>query len=157
MSEAVLNIRAVEMSALRRKNRELRRQLSELEGILHDNDSAVTMLHRLALLLIARPAGWRGKCEELLRRGTNSAGCKIIVFGKSHAGLLGKAAKLPAGGRVDDLPFVKVVESSVYYHLPVRAGSKTKGVVIFSMKRAAFREGDDDFCRRIAALLSAAL
>lgn len=156
----VLDIRAAEVSELRGKNRRLRRQLAEIEEIVRDNDAMVLLMHRLALLLIVRAPNWRGEAELLLRRGMKAAGCRIITIdGRADARLSSQISRLPAGGQVAEKPLIDTVDSAaVYYHLPLKHGRKVKGAVIFSMRRAThLRPGDDDFCRRLAALLAAVL
>ena len=158
---AVLDIRATEMAKLRDKNRRLRRQLSEIEEIIHDNDAMVLLMHRLSLLLIGRAKNWQGEAELLLRRGMKAAGCRIIVMADNRAvaQLSGRISRLPAGGRAEQTPLVGTADAdAVYYHLPLKQGRKVLGAVIFSMRQAThLRPGDDDFCRRLAALLAAAL
>ena len=46
--------------------------------------------------------------------------------------------------------------AKIYYHLPLRSGRKNVGLLTLAM-RDEVRAGDDDFCRRLSALLAAAL
>ena len=169
--ETVLNIRAAEMTALREKNRRLRRLLAEMRDIAAENDAMVLSLHRLSLLLIARHPDWQARAESLLRREWRAAECKIVVFARGDAALKTRAARLPAGGRADkhsmladDSPSSAkrkpVADSNsdfaAHYHLPLRVGRQTKGLLALTLREAA-RGGDDDFCKRLAALLAAAL
>ena len=155
----VLNIRAQEAEALRGKNRVLRRRLAEREEIIRDNDAMVSILHRLSLLLVARESGWRGRAEELLRRGLKAAECAVIIFDRRHETLAGKASRLPAGGRISETPLQGVASAgALYYHLPLKRGRRAAGLVILKFTpKNRFREGGDDLCRRIAELLAAAL
>ena len=169
--ETVLNIRAAEMTALREKNRRLRRLLAEMRDIAAENDAMVLSLHRLSLLLIARRPDWQARAESLLRREWRAAECKIVVFARGDAALKTRAARLPAGGRADkhsmladDSPSSAKRKSAAdsnsdfaaHYHLPLRVGRQTKGLLALTLREAA-RGGDDDFCKRLAALLAAAL
>ena len=172
--ETVLNIRAAEMTALREKNRRLRRLLSEMRDIAAENDAMVLSLHRLSLLLIARRPDWQARAESLLRREWRAAECKIVVFARGDAALKTRAARLPAGGRADkhsmladDSPSSVArrkpkpaadsnSDFAAHYHLPLRVGRQTKGLLALTLREAA-RGGDDDFCKRLAALLAAAL
>ena len=169
--ETVLNIRAAEMTALREKNRRLRRLLAEMRDIATENDAMVLSLHRLSLLLIARRPDWQTRAESLLRREWRAAECKIVVFARGDAALKTRAARLPAGGRADkhsmladDSPSSAKRKSAAdsnsdfaaHYHLPLRVGRQTKGLLALTLREAA-RGGDDDFCKRLAALLAAAL
>lgn len=155
---AVLNIRATEIASLRDKNRQLRRQIAEMESIIRDNDATVAMLHRLSALLIARESGWRAKAEQMLRRGMKSADARIHLL-KSADPLSAKVAKLPAGGRADESPLCKTkTRGALYYHLPLKDGRRSLGLLILTLRQKQdFQDGDDDFCRRLSALLSAAL
>ena len=169
--ETVLNIRAAEMTALREKNRRLRRLLAEMRDIAAENDAMVLSLHRLSLLLIARRPDWQARAESLLRREWRAAECKIVVFARGDAALKTRAARLPAGGRADkhsmladDSPSSAKRKSAAdsnsdfaaHYHLPLRVGRQTKGLLALTLREAT-RGGDDDFCKRLAALLAAAL
>ena len=169
--ETVLNIRAAEMTALREKNRRLRRLLAEMRDIAAENDAMVLSLHRLSLLLIARRPDWQARAESLLRREWHAAECKIVVFARGDAALKTRAARLPAGGRADKHSMLADDSPSsakrkpaadsnsdfaAHYHLPLRVGRQTKGLLALTLREAA-RGGDDDFCKRLAALLAAAL
>ena len=169
--ETVLNIRAAEMTALREKNRRLRRLLAEMRDIAAENDAMVLSLHRLSLLLIARRPDWQTRAESLLRREWRAAECKIVVFARGDAALKTRAARLPAGGRADKHSMLADDSPSsakrkpaadsnsdfaAHYHLPLRVGRQTKGLLALTLREAA-RGGDDDFCKRLAALLAAAL
>ena len=169
--ETVLNIRAAEMTALREKNRRLRRLLAEMRDIAAENDAMVLSLHRLSLLLIARRPDWQARAESLLRREWRAAECKIVVFARGDAALKTRAARLPAGGRADKHSMLADDSPSsakrkpaadsnsdfaAHYHLPLRVGRQTKGLLALTLRETA-RGGDDDFCKRLAALLAAAL
>ena len=169
--ETVLNIRAAEMTALREKNRRLRRLLAEMRDIAAENDAMVLSLHRLSLLLIARRPDWQARAESLLRREWRAAECKIVVFARGDAALKTRTARLPAGGRADKHSMLADDSPSsakrkpaadsnsdfaAHYHLPLRVGRQTKGLLALTLRETA-RGGDDDFCKRLAALLAAAL
>lgn len=156
---AVLNIRATEISSLRDKNRSLHRRLVEMESVIRDNDAMVAMMHRLAVLLIARNDDWRTHAESMLRRGMKTAGAHIYLLQNSTDPLSTKIARIPVGGRADDSPLCDdVIKGALYYHLPLKNGRRAAGLLTLTLRQKRdFREGDDDFCRRLAELLSAAL
>lgn len=156
---AVLTMRATEMASLRDKNRRLNRRLAEMETVIRDNDATVTMMHRLAVLLIVREDGWRARAESLLRRGMKTAGAHIHLLKDSADPLSAKIARLPAGGRADDSPLCEgATKGALYYHLPLKNERRAAGLLTLTLRQKRdFREGEDDFCRRLAALLSAAL
>lgn len=183
---AIIDIRAADMKALREKNRALRRALADIEGIVRDNDTTVALLHELALLLIARRRDWRQRAEKLLCRGMQATTCQIMVFNKTHAALAKATKRLPIGGcSLEGMllengnlstPAVKTkkstvaktaktaknnkttkVKTPVYYHLPLRRANKMHGLLILTMRQSAMRDGDDTLCRRLSALLVAAL
>ena len=56
----IVEIRAREISSLRRQNRALRAELSSLRERAGENDAALMVLHKLALLLAGRRGvdGW---------------------------------------------------------------------------------------------------
>ncbi|MGI9307504.1 MAG: hypothetical protein ACR2P5_09445 [Gammaproteobacteria bacterium] len=153
----ILAMRAKE-EVLRGKNRSSRRETAAREDILRDNDATVAVLHRLSLLLIARKTGWQRQAEILLRRGFKAAECNIAVFGPRDA-LAVKASRLPAGGRADDAPLSGAQKkAALYYHLPLKQGRRAAGLLTLAFRQKEhLREGDDIFCRRLAALLAAAL
>ena len=181
---AIIDIRAADRKALRDKNRDLRRALADIEDIVRDNDATVTLLHELALLLIARRSDWRQCTEKLLRRGMQAANCQVIVFNKNHVALAKAAKRLPIGGCSLEYPLLEgdnksvqtaksakstkaaktaksgkpaKVKTSAYYHLPLRRAGKTLGLLVLTMPQSALRDGDDALCRRLSALLGAAL
>ena len=158
----VLDIRAKEMAHLRDTNRQLQTRLTTLENIVRDNDALVETLHRLSVLLIARADGWRGKAELLLRRGTKASAADIYICSSAfaeHAGLVKKIMRLPAGGRADEVPLVgQTATGATYYHLPIKTGRAVTGLLTLSFRqKALLRDGDNHFCLRLAALLSAAI
>ena len=159
MTNAVLSMRAAEMASLRDKNRRLRRRLAEMDAVIRDNDATVAMMHRLAVLLVARGGDWRARAELLLRRGMKAADARIDVLDDSADSLSAKVARLPAGGRADDSPLRDgAAKGALYYHLPLKDGRRPVGLLTLTLRQKRdFRDGDDDFCRRLAALLSAAL
>lgn len=177
MSNSVLDMRADEMASLREKNRRLRRRLAEAESIACENDAAVAMSHRLALLLITKENGWQKKAEVIVRRGWNASAAHLHLFAKpasalsaSDKQLAAKLSRMPAGGCQTDSPLLsgkggakadksdKAGKYATYYHLPIKDGRRVLGVLTLSFRKkdAFIKDGADDFCRRIAALLSAA-
>lgn len=162
MSSDVLSIRATEIASLRDKNRRLRRRIAEMESVIRDNDDTVTMMHRLSALLIARESGWRAQAELLLRRGLKAADADIYSLSSAADPLSAKIAKLPAGGRADDSPLrqtaAAMTKGALYYHLPLKSGRRPAGLLTLTLRQKGdLRDGDDEFCRRLAMLLSAAI
>ncbi|MGU9951917.1 MAG: hypothetical protein ACNYPH_06400 [Gammaproteobacteria bacterium WSBS_2016_MAG_OTU1] len=157
----ILNIRAAEITALREKNRHLRRRIADINNIAAENDAMIVLLHRLSLLLIARKKDWHADAELLLRRGFKAAACQITVLKRGDTVLNKKIAALPLGGRTDKEPLVVAIGGAtsgvkVYYHLPLRSARKNIGLLTFVMRNEV-QAGDDDFCQRLSALLAAAL
>lgn len=159
MSNAVLSIRATEIASLRDKNRQLRRRIAEMESILRENDATVAMMHQLSQLLIVRQRGWCARAETLLRRATKSAGAHIFVLKNAADPLSAKISRLPAGGRADNSPLsAKTTKGALYYHLPLKHGRRPLGLLTLTLrKKSDLQDGDDEFCRRLAVLLSAAI
>ena len=155
----VLDIRADEMARLRARNRRLREQLNEIESILHDNAEMVDAMHRLSILLIAREKDWITRAESILRRGLGANAAEIHVVRATNKTLSAQIARLPVAGRADDAPLrANVGKGALYYHLPIKEGRRVKGLLTLSFRRkTALRSGDDELCRRIGAMLSAAL
>lgn len=158
---AVLTMRANEMASLRDANRRLTRRIAEMEAIVRDNDSTITMMHRIALILVARERGWRERAEKLLQRGMKTAGAHIYAPEPDNDGgdIAKKIARLPAGGRADDRALCKEAKKgALYYHLPLKNGRRVAGLLTLTLKhRRDLMEGEDEFCRRLASLLALAL
>ena len=153
----VLTIRANEIASLRDTKRQLLRKVADMEAIAHENDIAVAMMHRIALLLIAREFDWRKKTEKILQLGMKAVGAHIYT---QHAGELAAAiSRLPAGGRADTAPLHDGVKrGALYYHLPLKSGRRIAGLLTLTLKnKQDLLEGDDEFCRRLASLLTSAL
>lgn len=155
----VLDIRADEMSKLRDRNRRLRERLTELESILHDNAAMLDAMHRLSILLIAREKDWISRAESILRRGLGANAAEIFIVRATNKTLSAQIARLPVAGRADDSPLrAESEKGALYYHLPLKKGKRVKGLLTLSFRRkAALRGDDDELCRRIGAMLSAAL
>ena len=154
-----LDIGAKEIVGLRRVNRKLRQRLTEIENIIHDNDVMLSMLHHIALLLLHRPQDWPQRAETLMRRGMKVSGCRLMVFSASDKTTAAQTARLPAGGKPAQTPLdPKAPKAAVYYHLPIKQGRQAVGLITFSTRQDKdFIRGDDEFCRRLAQLLAAAL
>lgn len=158
----LLNIRAREITDLRRRKRELTALLADMEKNAYANDKILLTLHRLALLLIGKPANWQPQAETLLKKGLSLPYCRLMVFSRRDAALAAACARLPAGGRAANEALAGTAAcrgAKRYFHLPLKNGRRAIGVLIFASKKAdAFPdEAARDFSLRLAELLSAAL
>ena len=178
MTAKIVEIRAREISALRRQNRALRAELSALRDRAGENDATLMTLHQLALLLAENggrkrdPRKWAAEAEILLaRRLCGPRGrCRIFYFGrtggktggKGEAAALKRAAmKMRLDGHAGDSPpagTAAVDGMRSYCAAPLRRGRETTGMMLLSSRRAgAFPpDASRDFLRRLAQLLAAA-
>ena len=107
MSAGILEIRAKEISALRRQNRSLRAELSALRDRAGENDATLMTLHNLALLLAENggygrnPREWVAEAEALLARRLCGRGgrCRVRYFGWERGGRSGKGGGGDRGGK----------------------------------------------------------
>lgn len=169
----LIDLRANEMVALRRKTRALAATLAEIEGNARVNDKILLTLHNLSLLLIRKPANWRARSEALLKKNFSLAHCALVTF-DSHSPpdkqspLAKRVARLPAGGRAFNapLPGAPALDGARrYFYLPLKkpgagkADGMLAGMLVLTSKKAeAFpAAAARDFSRRLAELLSAAL
>lgn len=165
---ALLDIRAREISALRGRARELGETLAVVERNARENDRILLAMHRLAVLLIAKPVDWRAQAAALLQKQFALSFCEVVVFGGAEgaeAALRRAAMRLPLGGRAGDAPLVGggggVAEGGLrrFFYVPLRKGGETVGVVAMASRRADAFPADAarDFSRRLAELLAAAV
>ena len=156
----LIDIRANEIAQLRDNARQLEDILSDMEHIARTNDRILLGLHKLSLLLIAKPANWQKDAVALLTKQFALPHCALVVFTPKQAALAKTAGRLPLGGRGDDepLPGTKAVGGMKrYFHLPLRKGKRTCGLLIFASKKADAFPNEDarDFMRRLAELIAA--
>ena len=170
MSAGVVEIRAREISALRKQNRELRAELSALRDRAGENDETLMILHKLALLLAAKggekksPRVWASDAEELLSRGLCGRGghCKIAFFSSGvDSELKRAAAKLRVDGYAGETPpdgLGEIPGMRSYCATPLRRGRETMGALVLASRGLEMFPPDAsrDFLRRLAQLLAAA-
>ena len=174
MTAKIVEIRAREISALRRQNRALRAELSALRDRAGENDATLMTLHQLALLLAENggrgrdPRKWAPEAETFLARRLCGprGGCRIFYFGrtggKGEAAELKRAAmKMRLDGHAGDSPppgTAAVAGMRSYCAAPLRRGRETTGMMLLSSRRqGAFPpDASRDFLRRLAQLLAAA-
>lgn len=170
MTAEILEIRAREMTALRRHNRALRTELAALRDRAGENDATLMTLHRLALLLAARaglgrePRAWTATAEALLARKLCGRGgfCRVAYFAPGQDSALRRmAAKLPMEGYAGDAPppgMEKLTGMRSYCAAPLRRGRTTVGALLLAARAAELFPPDAsrDFLRRLAQLLTAA-
>ena len=156
---ATLDMQAKQMRQLRRKNEQLKQQLEDIHEITRDNDAMVAMLHRLALLLLAREDDWVTPAQALLKRKLKISECHIMIISDNKS-LATQIMRLPMGGRLDKIALCPHITQTAakhgYYHLPLRRDRRAKGLLTLTLSQP-LKQGADDFCRRLAELLSAAL
>ena len=161
MNDEVMDIRASEISGLRRSLGEMKKQLADIDAAARDNDAILAALHKLALLLISGKKKWRADAEKMLARALPKVSrCRIITLADMTAAQLRQVAKLPAGGAaflVDDA-FAAGGLPSVY-SLPLKKGAAVCGLLLlYSRGKNAFPSGTaNDFALRLGQLLSAAM
>ena len=170
MSAEIVEIRAREMSALRKQNRALRAELDSLRDRAGENDATLMVLHKLALLLAEKagakkhPRAWVGDAETLLARGLCGRGgfCRAAYFSPGlDSPLRRTAAKLRADGYAGDAPppeMDAVDGMRSYCATPLRRGRETVGVLLLAARGEEVFPPDAsrDFLRRLAQLLAAA-
>lgn len=170
MTAPILNIRAREISALRRQNRALRAELESLRDRAGENDATLMILHKLALLLAEKagvkksPRGWAAEAERLLARGLCGRGgwCRAAYFSPGRDSALRRsAAKLRADGHAGETPppgMEPVAGMRSYCAAPLRRGRETVGVLLLAARGEGVFPPDAsrDFLRRLAQLMAAA-
>ena len=157
-----IDLRAREIAKWRKEAQSLMDKLTVLEEIAATNDDLLLTLHRLSLLLIRKKGDWRADGEALLKKQLSVSVCEWRIFGTSDTAAIKVCAALPVGGKAVQTPLLKpktAIAVKSYFYLPIRKGRKTAGVLILAArKKGVFVEdGDYDFTRRLAALLSAVL
>ena len=158
----LIDIRSREIAQLRENSRQLMAALAEMEKIARSNDRILLALHKIALLLIAKPRNWQAQVTQVLKKQFNLPHCKLQVFTAAQSAQAKVVAHLPAGGKGMDKPLRDadaVAGAKRYFYLPLKQGSSTRGVLIFSSKKAGDFPDDEarDYMRRLGELLAAAL
>ena len=153
---AMIDLRAREVAAWRKKTRALADELASIERIAAANDRMLLALHDLAVILAGKKTGaWRQAAQKLLCRRLGLAFCGWRLFAANSA-LARQCARLPAGGAPVEQPAMPAAGASHFFHLPLRNGKKTVGVAVLGGKRPFAANAATDFTRRLAALLAAA-
>ena len=169
-ADGIVEIRAREISALRRQNRALQAELSALRDRAGENDATLMTLHKLALLLAAKagerksPRAWAGEAEEMLAKALCGRGghCKIAYFPAGADSELKRAAsRLRADGYAGEVAPAGIESPAgmrSYCATPLRNGRETIGVIALSSRKPDLFPPDAsrDFLRRLAQLLAAA-
>ena len=157
----VIDIRASEISELRRSLRKSKKRLADINAAARDNDAILGALHKVALLLVARKRGWQTDAEKTLARALPGVSrCRIVAAVEMSAPQKQKAARLQKSGGAnlpDDAFAVAGLPSA--YTLPIKKGRALCGLLIlYARKKDAFAaEGDSDFVLRLAELLAEAM
>lgn len=158
----LIDIRSREISQLRENSRQLMAALAEMEKIARTNDRILLTLHKIALLLIAKPRNWQAQVTSVLKKQFNLPHCQLLTFPSAQDTLARSAARLPLGGKGLDAPLpgsTPVTGAKRYFYLPLKQGQRIRGLLVFSSKKAGdFPDNEArDFMRRLGELLAAAL
>ena len=159
----LIDIRSREITRLRRSKRELALLLEEIETIANANDALLLTLHKLALLLISKPANWQTQAAALLKKGFSLPYCDLLIFSKAPLpALVKRAQRLPASGKAFDNALADSKEytgAKRYFYLPIKKEGRIVALLVFASKQAdAFPAvAAYDFTRRLSELLAAAL
>ena len=170
MTAEIVEIRAREMTALRKQNRALRAELESLRDRAGENDATLMVLHNLALLLAEKagakrhPRVWVTDAEALLARGLCGRGgfCRAAYFSPGRDSALRRTAtKLRADGYAGESPPPEMESMEgmrSYCAAPLRRGRETIGILLLAARGEAVFPPDAsrDFLRRLAQLMAAA-